>query len=163
MTRTPSPQLDLTAQARDALRAGARASRRRERGGILVGYRTQTGLRIEDALLVPDQTAARTHYLRRAKDAARVLNDYLDNDLDPFVGYVGEWHTHPSPVPPSPTDRASMRLMSIRNKSPVALIVAALESNHRDVQIYAMMSAPDPLTHRLLGRHKDAAINLVTN
>lgn len=160
MTQPHSPRLDLTAQARDALRAGARASRRRERGGILVGFRTQTGLHIEDALLVPDQTAARTHYLRRAKDAARVLNDYLDGDTDPLVGYVGEWHTHPSPLPPSPTDRASMRLMSIRNKHPVALIVAALQSDRQDVQIYAMISAPKPLTRRIVGRHGDATVAL---
>lgn len=154
MTSTTT-QLALTQQAHNALRAHARASRRREHGGILVGYRTQDGLHIEDALLVHDHTAARTHYLRRGRVAKRVLEDYLDLHSDPVIGYVGEWHTHPVPAPPSTLDHAAMRLMSSKSKRPVALVVVALEHNQRDIHVYAMLSAPG----RFLGRY-DALVSV---
>ncbi|MGF0308941.1 Mov34/MPN/PAD-1 family protein [Rhodococcus sp. IEGM1428] len=162
MTAPRRPQLSLTQQAHNALRAHARASRRCEYGGVLVGYRTQNGLHIEDALLVPDHTAARTHYLRRGRDATTVLAEYLDLQSDPVIGYVGEWHTHPAPAPPSAIDHAAMRLMSSKNKRPVALVVAALELNHRDIQLYAMLSTPSSLPRRLLGRYHDVLLDVAS-
>ena len=32
--------------------------------------------------------------------------------VDPRLGYIGDWHSHPADVPPSRTDLASLRLIS---------------------------------------------------
>ncbi|UUZ60560.1 Mov34/MPN/PAD-1 family protein [Nocardioides sp. B-3] len=128
-----------------------------EHGGILVGYRTPNGLHIEDALVVDDGTAARTHYVRRAKPAQQILVNYLAIS-DPLIGYVGEWHTHPLPQPPSPRDRRTMRLMAMRNSNPVALVVAALNPGTRHVRLHGLLSDPHPASHRLLGKFSDITI-----
>lgn len=133
-----TPELRLSDQARDRLRAAARASRRRERGGILLGYRSTNGLVIEEALDVADESAGHGRYLRRSKRAQEVLATYLKHQVDPMIGYVGEWHTHPSPVPPSAVDHASMFIMAVRNKEQVALVVAALKSDRKGVLYYAL-------------------------
>jgi hypothetical protein len=153
MTATSIADLLLTPQARDILRSAARASRHCERGGILVGYRTEMAIHVEDALTVSDRTAARTTYLRRSTPANRTLRDYMNVAEDPYIGYVGEWHTHPLPMPPSPTDRAAMRLMSMKNREPVALVVAARELDDRSVRFYGLASEPQPIAARMIGRH----------
>lgn len=49
----PVPEVRISAQARDALGAAARASLRAERGGILIGYRETHDVVVEDILQVP--------------------------------------------------------------------------------------------------------------
>lgn len=119
------PQVLLRAQARDALRAAARGSRTCERGGILVGYRQGRTTVVDDALTVRDLRANRTTYVRRPGPAKKVLDTYLRH-ADALAGYLGEWHTHPQPEAPSPTDHGAMRAMTRRNNYPVAMVVAAL-------------------------------------
>lgn len=154
---TTAPAVLLSEQAHDSLRAAGRASRTTERGGILVGYRTAQGVHVEDALTVTDDAAARAHYVRRSKPAQQTLAAYLRTS-DPLIGYVGEWHTHPLPLPPSPRDRRTMRLIAIRNSNPIALVVAALDQDLDQVQFYALLSEPYPTSHRLLGRFSATAV-----
>ena len=45
-------------------------------------------------------------------------------DDDP-IGYVGEWHSHPSPSGPSTVDRAAMRATARVSFNPIALLVFA--------------------------------------
>ncbi|KRE41610.1 hypothetical protein ASG74_13935 [Knoellia sp. Soil729] len=141
----------LSAQARDALRAAGRASRTRERGGILVGYMEGRTIVVEDALTVPDPRANRTAYVRRPGPAKEVLDNYLRH-TDALAGYVGEWHTHPEPAQPSPMDHAAMRAMTRRNQYPVAMVVAALRPGGT-VQFHALLGQPDTWPHRLAGNH----------
>jgi hypothetical protein len=153
MKRSPVLELRLSDQARDGLRASARGSRRQEQGGILVGFQTTSGLYIHDALVIADESATHGHYLRRAKGAGRALREYLLDQRDPLIGYVGEWHTHPLPAPPSATDHASMRLIASRNSQPTGLIVAALEEDKRSVKLHSLVSGPGSATGRLLGKY----------
>ena len=156
----PAPRLRVSAQARDALRAAARKSVTAERGGILLGYRDGNEIAVEDTIEVPDATAARTTYLRRERPAREALSGYLERTgHDDVIGYVGEWHTHPAPQPPSDTDRHAMRTMARKNRNPVALVVAALGTDHRTVDLHALISTPNSLGSRLTGRH--AAVVLV--
>jgi integrative and conjugative element protein (TIGR02256 family) len=151
----------ISPQARDALKAAARASSEREHGGILVGYRDTHGITIDDIIEVPDATAARTRYLRRESPARRALTSYLNRSgLDETLGYVGEWHTHPAPAPPSSTDHHAMRTMARRNGQPVALVVAALQADHRDVHLYALISSPERIRSRVAGQFDTAEIRI---
>lgn len=154
---TATAAVFLSQQAHDSLRAAGRASRTTEQGGILVGYRTAQGVHVEDALAVTDDAAGRAHYVRRAKPAQRTLAAYLRTS-DPLIGYVGEWHTHPLPAPPSPRDRRTMRLMAIRNRNPVALIVVALDQGLEKVRFYTLLSDPHLTGHRLLGRFSATSV-----
>lgn len=150
--------ITITDQAVATLTAEARASRHSERGGILIGYRIEATIHIHDALSVADATAAHTHYLRRNREGQKVLNDWMNATDDPTLGYVGEWHTHPAPVPPSPRDLASARMMAIKNRKPVALLVAALVDNKQDVALYAVLTQPTTLVRRLTGAISDARL-----
>lgn len=141
----------ITDQAVATLKAQARATRINERGGILVGYRTDTALHIHDALVVPDHAAAHTKYVRRGQGGQRVLEDWFHATGDPTIGYVGEWHTHPAPMPPSPTDLAAARIMCIKNRHPVALVVASLEAANNEVTLHAVLTRPDNVVRRLTG------------
>lgn len=140
----------LAPQARDSLRAAARTSRDRERGGILIGYTTAEALFVDDALLVPDDTAGRAHYTRRFEPADDLLANYIRGSTDPLIGYVGEWHTHPESAPPSATDRAAMQQMTHRNRGGVALVVAALGFDGVSVEFFGLINHQRPAPLRLL-------------
>lgn len=157
----PVPEVRISAQARDALGTAARAGLRAERGGILIGYRETHDVVVEDIVQVPDSTAGRTTYLRREGPAQQALDAYLDRaGADDALGYVGEWHTHPRPAPPSPVDHHAMRTMARRNRQPVALIVAALRDDHRSVDLHALISEPRRLRDRVTGRHTLAVVSV---
>lgn len=148
-------QVRLTDQARDALTVAGRASHDRERGGLLVGYREGLSVIVEDALQVSDPTAAHNRYLRRQEPAEKALTSYLerlDRSTAAYVGYVGEWHTHPRPEPPSPYDHAAMRTMVRRNRHLVAMIVVARNADSC-VQFHGLASVTGTLRDRLAGRH----------
>jgi hypothetical protein len=116
---------------------------------------------VEDALAVGDPTAGRSNYLRRYRPADAALTEYLERLAEPGVdlhlGYVGEWHTHPLPLPPSPMDRAAMRTMTRKNRHPVAMVVVA---RHDDttVSFHGLLSNPQSMRHRLSGLHVPATI-----
>ena len=154
----PRPRVVLRPQALGALHVATRASRMSERGGILVGYRRGLNVVVEDALTVPDPRANRTTYVRRPKPAADVLAAYLRH-ADPLVGYVGEWHTHPEPQPPSGIDHQAMRMMTRRNRDPTAMVVAALEPDGT-IELHGLLGVPDSWTHRLSGRHLAASVTV---
>jgi integrative and conjugative element protein (TIGR02256 family) len=148
------PSLFVSAQARDALRAAARKSAGKERGGLLIGYRDGNDIVVEDIVEVPDATAGCTSYLRRERPARRALSAYLARtSAEDVTGYVGEWHTHPAPLPPSPTDQHTMRTMARKNRNPVALVVAAHDPDGGTVELHALVSKPDTARSRLTGRH----------
>lgn len=149
----------ISPQARDALKVAARASSEQEHGGILIGYRDTDGITIDDIIEVTDTTATRTRYLRRESPARQALAAYLDRPgLEQTLGYVGEWHTHPAPAPPSFTDRQAMRTMTRRNRETVALIVAALQPDRRNVRLYALISHPERIHSRAIGQFDYADI-----
>lgn len=151
----------ISAQARDALKAAARASSKREHGGILIGYRDTHGITIHDIIEVTDTTATRTRYLRRENPARQALTEYLDRPgLEQTLGYVGEWHTHPAPAPPSSTDHHAMRIMARRNRQPVTLVVAALQLDRRNAHLYALISNPERIRSRALGQFDPAEIRV---
>lgn len=153
--------MSISPQARDALKVAGRKSSEREHGGILIGYRDTHGITIDDIVEVTDSSATRTSYLRRENPARRALTEYLDRPgLEQTLGYVGEWHTHPEPSPPSSTDHHAMRTMARRNCQPVALVVAALQSDRRNVHLYALVSKPERIRSRAFGQFDPSEIRM---
>ena len=131
----------------------------REHGGILVGFRDGIDLCVEDILEVADSTAGRTSYLRRERPARKALQRYLErNNPEDQVGYVGEWHTHPAPIPPSHVDEQTMRTMARRNRRQVALVVASLGTDRKSVDLHALVSLPQTRRSRIAGRAAAAEV-----
>lgn len=124
----------------------------------MVGFRTKTGLFIEDALLVADDFATHSQYLRRSNEAQRVLGAYLRVQTDITVGYVGEWHTHPLPLPPSSTDRDTMRAIALGNSDQTGLIVVALDIELNSVSYHGLVSDLRSGVRKRLGKYRRGTV-----
>lgn len=124
-----SSAIRVAYSALEAAEAAARNATPDETGGILLGWRTDGTIYISDALLVPDDQAGSFSYQRSHAAAQAVLDAYIAHRSDPNIGYVGEWHTHPLPLPPSPIDIRSLRLAARGLTDPIALLVIALSTD----------------------------------
>jgi integrative and conjugative element protein (TIGR02256 family) len=131
-----SPVVQVVPGVLERMQDALLAALPRETGGILVGWRDGTDVVVIDALSVPDEGAQTMHYTRHHDKATRVLDRYLADATDPMIGYVGEWHTHPWPSPPSRTDRTSVAAAASRTDAAVALIVLAWDANQSDADVH---------------------------
>lgn len=82
---------------------------------------------VDSFLEVHDHKATRNGYWRRQGPAKRVLANYLKAADDSNLGYVGEWHSHPQPLPASTTDIASLKAIAMHVRAPVALVVLMVD------------------------------------
>jgi integrative and conjugative element protein (TIGR02256 family) len=129
MTRPVQTKTIMLAESASATLARlARRAHPNETGGILLGVRNAGRPWITQAVEIPSTDRGRNHYrlpagtTRAAVDRAR--------DADPRLGYLGEWHSHPSDVAPSPTDRATMRRLAVRHpRTALVLIVVRRRDN----------------------------------
>lgn len=134
------PRVEITEEAAGSMRAGAAAAAPNETGGVLVGRfiggvpvvttvvelpslkATPSGFRVEDGVTSPAVEAA------VGKDAT--------------VGYVGEWHSHPSDQPASETDRTTMlRLASTDGTGEPVLVVLRPRGDGYDLDAYVATGA----------------------
>src|SRR5580765_8179742 len=120
-----APVIEMHLAAVSRMRDALHAALPHETGGILIGWRDNGNVIITDALVVADDQADRTNYHRREARGAEVLNRYLSSASNALAGYVGEWHTHPEPSPPSATDLASIAAAASQTDAPVAIVVLA--------------------------------------
>ena len=96
-----------------------------ETGGILLGYRTNKNIVVVGIAEVPDPNATRTSYTMQTTNAQTLLDEARHHfPQGSPVGYIGDWHTHPAPSPPSHTDRRSHSLLSRHYRKPMAGVVA---------------------------------------
>jgi proteasome lid subunit RPN8/RPN11 len=129
-TMTDRAYITLLADAAETIRNAAWAAIPRETGGILIGWRGGTSrltVSVHTALVVEDPAAAHTTYELNRDRAQIALDTYIAGQNDCNLGYVGEWHSHPAPQPPSPQDLRSLRASARLASGPVALVVPALE------------------------------------
>lgn len=97
--------------ARDALMAAADAANPDETGGVLVGVVLKRGEDtgrpwVTHAVEVPSRKSDRNHYELPAGARRRVVMRLRKSDSR--LGYLGDWHSHPVNVGPSPTDIESI-------------------------------------------------------
>lgn len=126
MTR-PHTCIELRGDAHETIASETAKHLPLETGGILLGYREGRNIVVTHALVVDGDGAAANNYVRGDIRANDLLEEFLAgrSDDDP-TGYIGEWHSHPAPLGPSPTDLAAMRATAKKSDGPIALLVYAL-------------------------------------
>lgn len=107
------PTVLIAERAAADLRRHARKAHPNETGGILLGVRTAGRPWIVQAIEILTGDRGRHHYRLPAGTTTGAVRDARLSD--PRLGYLGEWHSHPADAGPSPTDRATMRRLSLRN------------------------------------------------
>jgi len=136
-----APVIEMHLAAVSRMRDALHAALPHETGGILIGWRDNGNVIITDALVVADDQADRTNYHRREARGAEVLNRYLSSASNALAGYVGEWHTHPEPSPPSATDLASIAAAASQTDAPVAIVVLAWDEKRTRTQIHSAIAS----------------------
>jgi integrative and conjugative element protein (TIGR02256 family) len=111
--------------ARDQLERVVEQTSGAETGGILVGFRQGRDVVIAQIVEVKDGEAGYASYTRDSNRAQVLLDDRLEASTSDgsLLGYVGEWHTHPLPSPPSHQDLKELRAVAKLASGPVALLV----------------------------------------
>jgi proteasome lid subunit RPN8/RPN11 len=111
-----------------------------ETGGILLGWRDVGCIHVAQFIEVWDPNAQHVTYERNhaaAQAALRAAKAELP--LDSLLGYVGEWHTHPTLQPPSRQDRKELKAIGRMGAQPLAMIV--LSSSGERWQPFAVAAA----------------------
>ena len=103
--------------ARDALLAAAGSAQPHETGGVLVGVVLGQGEGagrpwVTHAVEVPSRKRGRNHYELPAGARHRVVTRL--RTTDPRLGYLGDWHSHPADMGPSPRDLESIESISVK-------------------------------------------------
>lgn len=145
------PVVTLTRRAEDTVSAAAIAAAPRETGGILLGWRDTAhgGFTVTGAIEVPDTASGHATYRRQHAAAEGRLQEALARHNDPDVGYVGEWHSHPAPQPPSPQDRHSIKQTARGAPAAVVLLVPALDPGAGTFTWHALAAARQPYLPRV--------------
>lgn len=128
-------RITLHAKARSAITAAARQAMPNEAGGVLIGYREDHTLVVTDALALVTDDATTTRYTRDDVQANEWLKRFLaDREPTDPNGYIGEWHSHPQPSPPSDIDMRSIRAIAKDVGGAVGMIVySPLNDRHTAV------------------------------
>lgn len=126
MTRS-NTCIELRHDAHEAIAAETAKSLPTETGGILLGYRESNTIVVTNALTIESDRATTNQYVRDDIQANRLLRDFLaERASDDPTGYVGEWHSHPAPAGPSPTDIGALRAIAKKSGGgPIVLVVHA--------------------------------------
>lgn len=130
MTPRGERLIEVAETAAADLQAAAHAALPNETGGILLGWRTASGLHVAQAAEVPDPGAT-THGYQRNFDAAQslVTMTLAHQPADSPLGYIGEWHSHPAPVAASHADLRWIRRLAWDLGGPIGLVVASLSTD----------------------------------
>lgn len=124
-----SSQLRITETALGEMTAAAARAHPFETGGILIGVYSDDNPWIIIAAEIATTDRGRTHYrIPFGTTHAAVLRA---RTMDHRLGYLGDWHSHPRDVGPSPTDIASLALISMkRPRLPNPTLIVVRRTNH---------------------------------
>lgn len=122
MSRPPT-LVKVDPQAEHAVTAAAVTAHPRETGGLLLGWWDTGRIVVRFAVEVPDAQATTNSWTREQTRAQTALDAALDEHQHPWLGYVGDWHSHPAACGASIQDVASIRRASRQYGDPLILIV----------------------------------------
>ncbi|HKY14068.1 MAG TPA: ThiF family adenylyltransferase [Microthrixaceae bacterium] len=137
--RPTPPSVMLSADARATMTNAAIDTHPNETGGILIGARASDGSTcvVEAVEFRPETPSPHVYRVpdgvtQSAVDAAR--------SLDERVGYVGEWHSHPTDQPASATDVATMvHLADLPDsRDPVLFVLRPLTADQFHIDAYVV-------------------------
>lgn len=149
MRRTPVP-VHLYSDAGAALAEAASVAHPRETGGLLLGWWDDGCVVVRDAIEVVDPAATSNSWSRDADVAQRALDAALAGHEHPWLGYVGDWHSHPAPCGPSAQDRRAIRNASRQYTQPLVLLIQRtdgtldIDAAHRGRRRRAHLRSDDP-------------------
>lgn len=97
-----------------------------ETGGILIGKLSDNCVVITQAV-GPGLNAehASYHFRRDGEHSQRILDRFVTESNGEY-DYIGEWHSHPAPYGPSPTDIVAIRWVAANKKYSVSHPIMAL-------------------------------------
>lgn len=117
-----STKVHASESALDRIREAATLSHPLETGGILVGVHASQHSWVTHAVEVRTVERGHTAYRLPAGVTRRTVRQL--RDLDPRLGYLGDWHSHPMDVPASATDRLTTVTTAVRTMQPTLLLIA---------------------------------------
>jgi integrative and conjugative element protein (TIGR02256 family) len=122
MTRS-AVRIVVASSVADLIAQHANQAAPKETGGLLLGWWEGTTVVVGHAVEVPDPEATSSTWTRH-QDAAQAALDAALRDLGhPWLGYVGDWHSHPARLSASPVDELCLRRASREYAQPLTLLV----------------------------------------
>ncbi len=126
-------ELFLSECADRVLRRAATEAHPLETGGILVGVFSSGRPWVTRAIEVPTANRGPGYFVVPAVVTGQLLSEA--RNVDQRLGYLGEWHVHPSDVGPSRIDRATMKSLLTRTdgspRHPILLIVRRRDCSYQ--------------------------------
>lgn len=118
-----SVMVDVHPDATKVIAAAAVAAHPRETGGLLLGWWDARYVVVRHAVEVPDPGATTNSWSRDEPQAQAALDTALAEHQHPWLGYVGDWHSHPAACGASSQDVTSIRRASRQYTEPLMLLV----------------------------------------
>jgi proteasome lid subunit RPN8/RPN11 len=131
--RRPPVAVRIDTSATTLITAAAAASHPRETGGVLLGWWDVGAICVRRAVEVRDPLATATSWNRDQQAAQAALDITLTDDPHPWLGYVGDWHTHPAACGPTRHDLAEIRRISRQYPQPLLLLIHRADSRFDQV------------------------------
>jgi proteasome lid subunit RPN8/RPN11 len=120
----PAPlAVDVHADVTTLIAAAAASAHPRETGGLLLGWWDGGRVAVRHAVEVPDPCATTSSWSRDELRAQAALDTALVEYQHPWLGYVGDWHSHPSACGASGQDLVSIRRASRQYQQPLVLLI----------------------------------------
>lgn len=139
--RPTPPKIMLTARARAALVSAALDVHPSETGGILIGAHDETGATcvVQAVEFRPEHPSTERYCVPEGETQPAVDKAHTE---DPRLEYVGEWHSHPTDQPASPTDTATMLDLTGRPGvgCPVLIVVRPTSPDVFDLDAYVAVA-----------------------
>ena len=107
---TVRPLLLVSESAHAAMIAAAARAHPDETGGVLVGVQSNGQPWATHAVEISSPNSGRHRYEIPSSTTQPAVREA--RRFDPRLGYLGDWHSHPVDVGPSPTDFTSLELVS---------------------------------------------------
>lgn len=111
------------------LRKYIQVDSKKEAGGVLVGKRLKNGDLVIVCASEPTSLDKRTIFsFRKSPKSHKIFISNYQSESNGFIGFVGEWHSHPEKIPaPSETDYKSWRkIMRNNNDDSLVFIIVGI-------------------------------------
>lgn len=126
--RVPPFQITVTHAAAEKMVRIAQRDLSNESGGVLIGVRSEAGAVISVTVGPGPKALHGPTSFTRDGDYAQLHVERHRRKSGGQLDYVAEWHSHPLPCAPSPTDATSMRAISRSSeyRCPIPLLVLCI-------------------------------------
>ena len=133
--------VDLSEMAKEELLRLSRGAMPAETGGILLGCLVDGRSVVASIAEIADADASAQSYHIETGVAREAIVEAIDEDSR--IGYMGEWHSHPSGGDPSPQDVGTMLALAQADDDeypakPVLLLVQPSEGDRGEVRAYVV-------------------------